>query len=101
MENKMKLLLIIVNAGFSDQTVEIAQGCGAGGATVISARGSGAHFAQFLGITYEPEKEIIISVVEEQIGYKIIEAVKQKVGKDTPTSGICFMIPVDSTSRLS
>lgn len=40
MENK-KALFIIVNSGFSDHAIEIARNCGAGGATVIIARGSG------------------------------------------------------------
>ncbi|MDR0934875.1 MAG: hypothetical protein LBM03_01035 [Erysipelotrichaceae bacterium] len=101
MTNKEKLLLIIVNAGFSDQAVEVAQECGASGATVITARGTGAHFVKLLGIHYEPEKEIILSVVHEDIGHKIIDEIKNKIGKDTPTSGICFMMPIDGSTLLN
>jgi len=100
MENK-KALFIIVTAGFSEHAIEIAQSCGAGGATVITARGSGANFAKFLGINYEPEKEIIISVVSEEVGIKIIDAIKEKAGQGTPTSGICFMMPVDNSTALA
>lgn len=101
MENK-KALFIIVNSGFSDHAIEIARNCGAGGATVIIARGSGANYARILGIIdYEPEKEIIISVVSEEVGIKIIEAIKENAGQNTPTSGICFMMPVDCSTTLS
>lgn len=100
MENK-KALFIIVNAGFSDHAIEIARSCGARGATVINARGSGANFAQFLGINYDPEKEIIISVVDEEVGIKIIATIKELAGQGTPTSGICFMMPVDSATTFA
>jgi len=54
-----------------------------------------------LGINYEPEKEIIISVVSEEVGIKIIDAIKEKAGQGTPTSGICFMMPVDNSTALA
>lgn len=96
----MKALFIIVNAGFANQAVEVAQGCGASGATILSARGSGAKFSSFLGIQYEPEREIILSVVPVEVAEKIIQAISEKIGKDTPTNGLCFIMPVEQTTML-
>ncbi|MDD2209181.1 MAG: P-II family nitrogen regulator [Bacilli bacterium] len=96
----MKALLIIVNAGFADQAVEVAQNCGATGATILSARGSGAKYSSFLGIHYEPEREIIISVVSQDVAKNIIDAIDNSLGKNTPMNGICFTMPVDHMTSL-
>ena len=56
----MKALFIIVNAGFSEQIVEVTQELGAKGATIIPARGTGQKFVKVLGIHYEPEREILM-----------------------------------------
>lgn len=96
----MKALLIIVNAGFANHAIEVAQNCGSTGATIISARGSGAKYSSFLGIHYEPEREIIMSVVSQEVANKIIEAIETSLGKNTPTNGICFTMPVEHITSL-
>lgn len=102
MENNqnMKALFIIVNAGFADQAVEVAQQCGASGATILSARGSGGKFTSFLGLNYEPEREIILSVVLSDIANKIIDEIGEKLGKNNPANGICFIMPVELTTTI-
>lgn len=101
MIDNMKALYIIVNAGFANDVVEVAQKCGAGGATILSARGSGAKFASFLGMHYEPEREIIIRVVTNEVSEKIILEIKNKFGKETPTNGVCFTVPVENMTTLN
>ena len=93
MTENMKALFIIVNAGFSEQIVEVVQNHGARGATIIPARGTGKKFVKVLGIQYEPEREILLSVVEEDIALKITADVKENYGKNTPTNGLCFILP--------
>ncbi|NLL78032.1 MAG: P-II family nitrogen regulator [Clostridiales bacterium] len=90
-----KALYIIVNIGFADEVAEIMRNEGAGGATIINARGSGAAPKSILGITIDTEKEIILSVVDEEMSEKIIRAVKEKAGLGTPCNSICFTMPVD------
>ncbi len=94
MPKEMKALFIIVNAGFSDQIIGVAQKLGARGATVIPARGTGQKFVKVLGINYEPEREILLSVVEHDIALAIASKVKERYGKATPTNGLCFILPV-------
>lgn len=96
----MKALFIIVNAGFANHAVEVAQNCGSTGATILSARGSGAKFSSFLGMHYEPEREIIISVVSEEVAQQIMHSIEATLGKDTPTNGICFIMPVEQMTNL-
>jgi nitrogen regulatory protein PII len=102
MENDtIKALYVIVNAGFSDGAVEISRDCGATGATIINARGTGQQFEAPMGIAYEPEKEIIISLVTEAVADKIMAAIKERIGVNTPAHGLCYTLPVDKMTLLN
>ncbi len=92
---ELKALYIIVNAGFSSEIVDIARAHGAGGATILNARGSAAKPQTILGITIDTEKEIVLSIVEEEVARKIMDTVKEKAGIGTPAHGLCFFMPVE------
>ena len=99
MEN-IKALFIITNAGFAEEIVEIAREQGAGGATIINARGGGGGKCQtIMGITVDSEKEMVLSLVDGKTAVKIMAAVKEKAGLKTPAHGICFAMPVDRMSE--
>ncbi len=95
---ELKALYIIVNAGFSSEIVDIARELGAGGATILNARGSAAKPQTILGITIDTEKEIVLSVVEKEIAVKIAAAVKEKAGVGTNAHGLCFFMPVEMST---
>lgn len=94
-DKNMKALYIIVNTGFADEIVEKARKVGAGGATVINARGTGTVHKEFMGITIDAEKELIISVVDGDTADRIMAVVKESAGAGTPANGICFVMPVE------
>ena len=94
----IKALYIIVNAGFSSQIVEITRECGATGATILNARGSVAKPQTILGITIDSEKEIVLSIVAEEVANKIMQSVKENAGVGTPAHGLCFYLPVEATT---
>ncbi len=95
---ELKALYIIVNAGFSSEIVDIAREMGAGGATILNARGSAAKPKTILGITIDTEKEIVLSVVEKEIAQKIMNAVKERAGVGTHAHGLCFYMPVEMST---
>ena len=94
---KMRALYIIVNDGFTEDVLELARELGARGATIMNARGESAQHESFMGITIDTEKEMILCIVEREIAKKIIYAVKEKAGVDTPAHAVCFTLPVEST----
>ncbi len=95
---ELKALYIIVNAGFSSEIVDIARAHGAGGATILNARGSAAKPQTILGITIDTEKEIVLSIVEKETAAAIMQAVKEKAGIGTPAHGLCFSMPVEMST---
>lgn len=93
----MRALYIIVNTGFANEVVDIARQAGVKGATIMTARGAGAPHGTVLGITVDPQKEIIIAVVDEATAEKAMAIVKEKAGVETPARSVCFTVTVDKT----
>jgi nitrogen regulatory protein PII len=92
--NNMKALYIIVNAGFAEQVVEYIRSVGATGATIINARGVSPMHKEIMGISIDREKEIILTLTEEETAEKIIEAVRQNGDFKSEAHGVCFTLPV-------
>ena len=90
-----KALYVIVNIGFAEEVAEIMRKEGAGGATIMNARGVGAVPQSILGITIDTEKEIILSVVDEDVSVRMIRAIRENAGLDSPSHSICFTMPVE------
>ena len=103
METKadMKALYMVVNAGHSDEIMEIARAAGAPGGTIVNARGEGSQHQLIMGITVDYEREVIISIVDEITAGKIMSAIKGKAGLNTEIHGICYTMPVEKIIGIS
>ncbi|MCQ2796040.1 MAG: P-II family nitrogen regulator [Bacilli bacterium] len=85
----------IVNRGFTDLVMVAARKVGVTGGTVLHARGTGSdQFKKFYGISVTPEKEIVMMVVKSDITDKVLLAVNEAAGLDSPGQGIAFALPV-------
>lgn len=101
MKFEHELILCIVNVGFSDAVMEAARACGAGGGTVINARGTANKEAEtFFKITIQPEKEAVMILVPGAIKDSVLRALYEKVGLQTPGQGIALALPVDGVVGL-
>ena len=94
--NKMKALFIIINAGHAEEIVKLLRETGARGATILNTRGEDTMHKSFMGITMDSEKELIVCVVEEEIALKSMKLIKEKMGRETTASTVCFTMPVDN-----
>ncbi len=97
----MKALYIIANVGFAEEIVEMTRNAGAGGATIMNARGTADINKAFFGITANPEKEIILTLVDAGMAEKIMAAVREKLGVKSPAGAVCFSIPVEKTVGIN
>ena len=98
---KHEVILCIVNSGFSDEVMDAAKEFGAKGGTVIRARGTAnAEAEKLFNIAIQPEKEIVMILVESKIKNDILHALYRAVGLQTPGQGIAFSMPVDAAVGL-
>ena len=96
-----EVIFCIVNAGFSDDVMDAAKEFGARGGTVIRARGTANTEAEKLfNIVVQPEKELVMILVDRSIRDDILHAVYRAVGLNTPGQGIAFSLPVDQVVGL-
>lgn len=93
----VKALFIIVNAGHATSVIDVVREVGVKGATILNARGDGARHALFLGITLDPEKEIILTIVDAETAANAMAAIKEKAGIESPAHSVCFSLPVEKT----
>jgi len=96
LEIKYHLIITIVFEGYLNQVMTAAKRAGANGGTVIKGRGL-AHkqASKILGFNIEPEREVVLTIVDESIKTKVMEEITKEVGIKTPGKGICISLPVD------
>ena len=98
---KHEVIMCIVNSGFSEAVMEAAREFGARGGTVIRARGTAnAEAESIFNIAIQPEKEIVMILVDTKIKNDILHALYKAVGLQTPGQGIAFSMPVDDVVGL-
>lgn len=89
------VVFCIVNRGFTDLVMVAARKVGVTGGTVLHARGTGnTKFKNFYGISVTPEKEIVMMIVKSDLTEKVLLAVNEAAGLDSPGQGIAFALPV-------
>ncbi len=99
---KHEVIFCIVNTGFSDEVMDAARKFGARGGTVIRARGTANTEAEKLfNIAIQPEKEIVMILIESKLKNDILHALYNAVGLNTPGQGIAFTMPVDDVVGLT
>ena len=101
MESNYNLIVTIVNKGWADEIVEASKNAGAEGGTIIYGRGTGIHEQRnFFGIVIEPEKEIVLTVVEKNKSKKVLDSIKTAGKLDQPGTGIAFVLDLQEVAGI-
>ncbi|GAA5346281.1 P-II family nitrogen regulator [Planifilum fimeticola] len=87
-----KLIVTILKKGMARSAVQAAKKAGARGATVMLGRGTGIHERRFLGIQWNPEKEVILILVPDEQVETILDALVAAGKLDKPGTGIGFVL---------
>ena len=99
--NNHEVIFVIVNAGYAEEAMDVARSQGVRGGTILNARGVAREKeAAFFGITIQPEKEILMMVVEKDIKDKVLNAMYQEMGMAKKAQGIAFSLPVSDVAGL-
>lgn len=95
------LILTIVNHGYYDRIIEAIRAAGAKGGTLLHGRGvANEETSKFLGITIQPEKDILLIIVSHKIKQQVMESINKVAGISTNGQGICISLPVNSALGL-
>ena len=95
------LILLAVNAGFTDEVMAAARSAGATGGTVIRGRLAGVEdLALDFGIDLGTERELITILSAEETRDRILQTVNEQYGLRTKAQGIVLSVPVEKAFKL-
>ena len=98
-DTRYDLLLVIANQGYTGSIMDAARAAGAGGGTVIHAKGTGMEgAAKFMGIDLVNEKELVLIVARTSEKNQIMKSIMD--GADKKAGAIVFSLPVTDTAGL-
>ena len=96
-----ELIIVIANHGHSEEVMDAARAEGAGGGTVIHAKGTGLERAEkFLGVSIADEKELILIVTKTEMKNAIMKSIMDRAGLETKARAVVFSLPVTDTAGL-
>lgn len=96
-----EVIFTVVERGLGQDVVDAAVLAGSTGATIINARGSGIHESnKFFSINIEPEKEIVMIIIDNQKTDNIVKSIEETLHIDEPGKGILFVMGVNKVSGL-
>jgi nitrogen regulatory protein P-II 1 len=102
METDIYLIVTIVNKGWGEKVLKTSMKAGATGGTIILGRGMGIHEQRtLLGISLEPEKEIVLSAVRSDEREAILKQIVAATDLEKPGAGIAFTLPIDKIFGIS
>ena len=100
-DTKYEMVVAIANPGYMEPVMAAARSAGAGGGTVLHAKGTGMEGAErFFGVSLAAEKEMVFIVARTEEKNGIMRAISEQAGMDTKAKAIVFSLPVTSTIGL-
>ena len=98
-----KLLLAVVQRGFSDEVIKASRANGGSGAIVMHGKGTTneKNKHKFFGFTIEPEKEVVMMLVPSEKAVPITKAIYSAVDYKSEARGLVFVLPVSYVSGMT
>ena len=98
---KYEMINIIVNKGYAEDAMAVARRAGAGGGTIIGAKGTAKEGdSTFFGVDIVPEKEMLMILVPQNKKDEIVQAVSSLKCFEKAGSGIIFSSEVERFQLL-
>ena len=96
-----ELIIAIVNRGHADTVMDAARAAGAAGGTVLHAKGTQpGESSQFFGLSIAEEKEMLLILTAAGDRSRIMRAVMDHAGVQSPAHTVMFSLPVESVAGL-
>ena len=101
MDFEHELIIVILNEGYSDFVMDAARAAGAGGVTVLHAKGTGGTRGEkFFSVSLADEKDMIYIIAHKDEKAAIMRSINEQAGPGTKAGAICFSLPISSVAGL-
>ena len=86
---------------YSDFVMDAARAAGAGGGTVLHAKGTGGTRGdKFFSVSLADEKDMIYIIAHKDEKAAIMRSINEQAGPGTKAGAICFSLPISSVAGL-
>lgn len=100
-EPEFEMIVAIANEGHTDVIMDAAREAGAGGGTVVHAKGTASDRARkFFGMSIASEKEMVFIVTRAQTKSAIMKAIVNKTGMHTDAKTVVLSLPISMIEGL-
>ena len=96
-----KLIVAIVQRGYADEVVSAAKTEGATGAVIVQGKGTNNEKRRFFGFSIDPENEVVMMIVDEDIAVPVTKAIYKAVDYKSEARGLVFVLPVSYVSGMT
>ena len=101
MDFEHELIIVILNVGYSDFVMDAARAAGAGGGTVLHAKGTGGTRGEkFFSVSLADEKDMIYIIAHRDEKAAIMRSINEQAGPGSRAGAICFSLPISSVAGL-
>jgi len=92
-----KLIITIIKKGWAERILNAARKAGSRGGTILHGRGAAGIHEQkkLLGIPIEPEKEIVLTLIQQEKVEEVLAAITEAGQLNKPGTGISFVLDVE------
>lgn len=98
---KFAVLVAIVADDLEEKAIDVAKRAGAGGVTLLDARGIGAKEKKtFFGLTYEGSQCVLICVLEKKLSLHVMKALTVELELTKHSKGVVFTLPLDHIAGI-
>ncbi|MDQ2086571.1 P-II family nitrogen regulator [Herbivorax sp. ANBcel31] len=100
--NNHKLIVTIVRKGKASSIVDFTKKHSAKGGTILLGKGTAdkKKFLKLFSVEYDPAKEIILTLVEDEKADYILDTIIEKGQLNKPGKGIAFVINVKNVCGI-
>lgn len=95
------LIVTIVKKGCVGKIIEASKNAGAEGGTIVPGRGIGIHESKkFMGMTIEPEKEILLTLIPKDLTDQVLSAIVEAGEFNKPGTGVGFVVELKRVAGI-
>lgn len=98
---RFSALVAVLAEDLEEKAIDTAKAAGAGGVTLLDARGIGAEEKKtFFGLTYEGSQSVLLFVLERALALKVMKALTQELELAEHSRGVVFTLPIEHIAGL-
>ncbi len=95
-----ELVMTFVERGAAEQVLKLTKQAGAEGGTVISARGGVNNKEKIFGVTIEPEKDVILTIIPKGKAEAVMKAIHEGMNMCEPGHGITLSFELSQVAGI-